>query len=178
LPFKARTTVQPPEGSGRFGDLYMQHGPEATKLAFLLTGDAQTAQDLVQEAFVRLLGRFRHLRSREAFGAYLRRAVVNLAKNHWRKRAVERRFQETRRTTAYQPDPGERIATQVDLWEAISGLPFRQRAAVVFRYYLDMPERDIAEYLLCPVGTVKSLLSRARADLAHRIRRENHAWQS
>ncbi|MGH2546544.1 MAG: RNA polymerase sigma factor, partial [Actinomycetota bacterium] len=72
-----RRTVATAEG-GRLAALYEAHAPEAARLAFLLTGDRALAEDIVHEAFVRLLGRFRDLRHPEAFRAYLRTTVVNM----------------------------------------------------------------------------------------------------
>src|SRR5262245_62719690 len=74
------------------GDLYIRHAPEGIRLAYLLTGDRALAEDLVQEAFARLVGRLRHLRDPGAFGAYLRRTIVNLATSHLRHRQVERAY--------------------------------------------------------------------------------------
>ena len=73
-------------------DLFVRHAPESIRLAFLLTGDRALAEDLVQEAFARLVGRLRHLRDPGAFGAYLRRTIVNLATSHFRHRLVERAY--------------------------------------------------------------------------------------
>lgn len=64
------------ERSGRT-DLYLRHSPAALRLAFLLTGDRALADDLVQDAFVRLFGRLLHLRNPDAFESYLRQTVVN-----------------------------------------------------------------------------------------------------
>src|SRR2546427_12537883 len=80
---------------GRAGDrdlaeLYRRHVPGAVRLAYLMTGDQVLAEDLAQEAFVRLTGRFAHIRNPDAFPAYLRRTVVNLVKNHYRRLGVER----------------------------------------------------------------------------------------
>ena len=74
---------------GRLGELYRLHADGALRLAWLLTGDAALAQDLVQDAFVKLAGRLAHLRDRDAFPAYLRATVVNLARMHFRKRRRE-----------------------------------------------------------------------------------------
>ena len=71
--------------------------PGAVRLAYLLTGDRAVAEDITQDAFVRVSGRLAHLREGAAFDAYLRRAVVNLAKNHFRRRAVERAYLERTR---------------------------------------------------------------------------------
>ncbi len=75
---------------GRLGELYLRHGRNAVRLAYLLTGDRHLAEDLVQDAFARLAGRFVDLRAPDAFEAYLRRMVVNLARMHFRRRRLER----------------------------------------------------------------------------------------
>src|SRR5438105_909734 len=81
------------EGTGgRLAGLYELHAPAATRLAYLLVGDRELADDLVQDAFVRLAGRFADLRDRAAFDAYLRKTVVNLARMHFRRRRVERAY--------------------------------------------------------------------------------------
>ncbi len=68
-----------------------------SRLAYLLTGDRELAQDLAQDAFVKVLGRFHDLRNRDAFWWYLRRTVVNLANSHFRRRRVERAWLERQR---------------------------------------------------------------------------------
>lgn len=144
---------------GRLGELYEAHAPDAARLAYLLTGDRALAEDLVHEAFVRLFGRFRDLRHPEAFRAYLRTTVVNLARSHFRRRRVERGYLEREGRDvgpAPAPDPGGRE----EMWAALQRLRPRQRAAVVLRYYEDLSEAQAAEVLGCAVGTVKSLVSR------------------
>lgn len=138
--------------------LYEAHAPAAARLAFLLTGDRALAEDLVHEAFVRLFGRFRDLRHTEAFRAYLRTTVVNLARSHFRHRRVERAYveREGRAPEVAAADPSGRQ----DMWEALQHLQPRQRAAIVLRYYEDLTEAQTAEVLGCAVGTVKSLVSR------------------
>lgn len=69
-----------PATSSRMADLYAAHMPAAIRLALVLTGSREDAEDLAQEAFIRTAGRFADLRSRDAFPAYLRRAVVNASK--------------------------------------------------------------------------------------------------
>jgi RNA polymerase sigma-70 factor (sigma-E family) len=148
--------------TGRLGELYREHAEPALRLAYQLTGDRGLAEDLVQEAFVRVAGRFVHLRDPDAFGAYLRRAVVNLANSHFRRRRVERAY-----LTRAQADAairsvggGPPVEDRDELWNAMGRLPQRQRAAIVLRYYEDLSEARIAELLQCRPGTVKSLLSR------------------
>jgi RNA polymerase sigma factor (sigma-70 family) len=127
----AQPEVAVEEGRPSLAELYEQTAPGAVRLAYLLTGDRSVAEDITQDAFVRVSGRLTHLREGGAFDAYLRRAVVNLAKNHFRRRAVERSFLE--RTPPAPASPGheqplvEREATMA----ALARLPQRQRAAIV-----------------------------------------------
>ena len=146
-------------------ELYARHAPEATRLAYLLTGDHALAEDLVQDAFVRAAGRLAHLRSREAFSPYLRRTVVNLSKNHFRHQTVERAYLARQaREPQIEPVDGGAIAHE-SMRRALQQLPARQRAAVVLRFYEDLPESEIAEILRCRPGTVRSLVSRGVAAL-------------
>jgi RNA polymerase sigma factor (sigma-70 family) len=69
----------------RIAELYASHAPKVGRLAYLLTGDRELAEDLAQEAFVRLIGRLSAVRDDAAIAAYLRRSVVNLVRKHWRK---------------------------------------------------------------------------------------------
>jgi RNA polymerase sigma-70 factor (sigma-E family) len=147
-------------------DLYARHVPSAIRLAYLLSGDPHRAEDLAHEAFIRSVGRFAHLRQREAFDAYLRRAVVNLHTSGLRKRRTERAWMaregaaEVHRT-ASMPD----VAGKEDLWRALETLPARQRAALVLRYYEDLSEHDTAAVLNCSVAAVKSLVARGSETL-------------
>jgi RNA polymerase sigma-70 factor (sigma-E family) len=165
---RSGVTLAGTEG-GRLGELYAAHAPDATRLAYLLTGDRALAEDLVHEAFVRLFGRFRDLRNPDAFGAYLRTTVVNLARSHFRRRRVEREYMDR---TGREPD----VERDVDLegreamWRALQGLRPRQRAAIVLRYYEDLTEVQTAEVLGCAVGTVKSLVSRGIDQLRQELR--------
>jgi RNA polymerase sigma-70 factor (sigma-E family) len=152
--------------STRLAELYAAHAERTGRLAFLLTGDRELARDLAQEAFARLVTRLAGLRKAEAVDAYLRRSVVNLARNHWRRLGRERTF--LRRegpaiacATVSQPEVADREA----VWEALSRLPYRQRAALVLRFYEDLSERQTASTLGCAVGTVKSLVSRGLESL-------------
>jgi RNA polymerase sigma-70 factor (sigma-E family) len=144
----------------RLGDAYVRSAPGGIRLAYLLTGDRAVAEDLVQEAFVRFMGRLRFLRDPGAFEPYLRRTIVNLSKNHFRRRAVERAFLEREgprvEDVANEPD----VATSDALRSALLRLPLRQRTAIVLRYYEDLPDATIAELLGCRQATVRSLVAR------------------
>ena len=150
--------------AGRLGELYARHAPEAARLAYLLTGDRHTAEDLVQDAFVRVFGRFRDLRDPGSFPWYLRRTVVNQANSRLRRLRTEREYLERRRVQPPPPSMPD-VASRDEMWRALQRLPVRQRAAIVLRFYEDLSEADTAEVLRCRVGTVKSLVSRGLARL-------------
>jgi len=144
-------------------ELYLQHAPAAFRLALLLTGNRPQAEDLVQDAFVRAVGRLGHVRNSEAFGAYLRRTVVNLTKNTWRRRALERRHAATLEPDAASPEDDGPVLERIVILRALASLPERQRVAVALRYDEDLPVDEIASIMQCPSGTVRSLLSRGVA---------------
>jgi RNA polymerase sigma-70 factor (sigma-E family) len=146
---------------GRIGELYLRHADGAIRLAYLLTGDAALAEDLVQDAFVRVAGRLAHLRDPGAFDAYLRRTVVNLARSYLRRRKLERGYLErVRHEASAQAAPEGSIEDRETLWRAMASLSDRQRSAIVLRFYEDLSEAQIADILRCRPGTVKSLVSR------------------
>jgi RNA polymerase sigma-70 factor (sigma-E family) len=150
----------------RFGELYVVHAPQTVQFAYLLTGDKELAQDLVQEAFVKMLSRFQDLREPYSFQTYLRRTVINLSKKHWRRLAVERRhrsLQGALLSEAAVPFPD--VATSDVLWDALQQLPARQRAAVILRFYEDFSEHQTGQVLGCSAGAVKLLVARAMKSL-------------
>ncbi len=160
--------------TGRLGELYVRHADDAVRLAFLLTGDRGLAEDLVQDAFVRLAGRLVHLRDPGAFDAYLRRTVLNLTNSHFRRKRVERAYL-ARARGAIGTQEGRRDPSVEDrdaLWRALGRLSKRQRAAIVLRFYEDLSEREVSEILKCRPGTVKSLVSRGLATLKNEIEGE------
>lgn len=147
--------------SSRITTLYRLHARNAGRLAYLLTGDEDLAEDLAQEAFVRLIGRLSRIRDEAAIAAYLRQSIINLARKHWRKRRSERAYLRREGPSLVAPigapsDP----CVRDELWEALGKLPYRQRAAIVLRFYEDLSEEQTARVLGCPVGTVKSSVSR------------------
>lgn len=158
------------EHAGRMGELYARYAPGAARLAYLLTGDRATADDLVQEAFVRVFGRFRDLRDPGAFESYLRRTVVNLTNSHFRRLRTEREY--VRRRRVERPVSIPDIAARDEMWQALQRLPARQRTAIVLRYYEDLSEAATADALRCPVGTVKSLVSRGLERLRSEVTRD------
>ncbi|MCW2776945.1 MAG: polymerase, sigma-24 subunit, subfamily [Frankiales bacterium] len=134
------------------------------RTAYLLTGSRSDAEDLLQTALAKTYLAWDRVREREALDGYVRRVMVNTQTSFWRRRRVDER------STASLPEHGGRdLTADLDLhdalWAALSGLPARQRAAVVLRYYEDLSEAETAAVLGVSVGTVKSSTSRALAKL-------------
>ena len=150
-------------------ELYERTAPGAVRLAYLLTGDRAVAEDITQDAFVRISGRLAHLRETGAFDAYLRRTVVNLSKNHFRRRAVERSYLEHAKPASDHQGHEHPLVDRHATMAALARLPQRQRAAIVLRFYEDLSEDEIARILRCRNGTVRSLVTRGvqalRADV-------------
>ncbi|HSL10467.1 MAG TPA: SigE family RNA polymerase sigma factor [Actinomycetota bacterium] len=162
---------------GSLEDLYLRHAPEAVRLAFLLTRDGAIAEDLVQEAFIRVAGRFLHLRSPQAFDAYLRKTVVNLCMTHHRKRKVASAYLDREIGRVGRAEPMSQTAdveTRSELRDALETLPDRQRVAVVLRFYLDRSEEETAATLGCSVTAARSLVHRGVQTLRDRLRSEDH----
>jgi RNA polymerase sigma-70 factor (sigma-E family) len=154
----------------RLADLYWRHSADALRLALLLTGDRHAAEDIVQDAFVRLFGRVFELRSPDAFETYLRRTIINISRDRFRKVRLER----DHASRAVAPSSPVIATTQVEdreqIRSALRNLPHRQRTALVLRFYVDLSEQQTADLLQCSVPAVKSLIARATATLKERTR--------
>lgn len=136
-------------------DLYASHFADLARVAYLLTGSAAAAEDAVQEVFARCLhrlGELDHPRS------YLRAAVVNECRSQHRRRERAERHREGER---HRPTDQDLPHDLVEVRDALATLSPRQRAAVVLRYFVDLPDREIAEILGCRPATVRSLTHRA-----------------
>ena len=153
---------------GVLSELYVAYAPDGIRLAFLLTGDRALAEDLVQDAFVRLVGRLRHLREPNAFWTYLRRTIVNLATSHFRHRRVERAYLE-RLVAAPVTSTNDNDELDEAMHRVLLGLPQRQRAAIVLRFYEDLSDAQTAAVLGCSPGTVRSLTSRGMTTLREEL---------
>jgi RNA polymerase sigma-70 factor (sigma-E family) len=159
------------------GDLlsrvYAEQFPSIVRMAWALCGDPGVAEELTQEAFVRLYLRRRALRDPAAAPAYLRRTVANLAIDRGRRRG--RRPEQTLDPAGEMPPPGAAprpasAGLDLDLLDALDRLPGRRRACVVLRYYLDLSEADTAAALGISVGTVKSQTHKALGQLRDYLR--------
>jgi len=120
------------------------------RLACLLTGSTLVAEDVVQDAFVQLQMRWASV---QRPGAYLRTAVVNGCRGYHRRLRRERASYAALVSTATMPE------TPIVL-DVLGRLPYRQRAALVLRFYEDSPDEEIAALLGCRPATVRSLVHR------------------
>jgi RNA polymerase sigma factor (sigma-70 family) len=143
-------------GATAFEDVYRDAYHRMTRVAHMLTGHNDVAEEVVQDAFVGLYRRFDTVADPRG---YLYRSVVNGCRQRHRRRQVGERLRTLRVTTEVAPPEID------ETWRALDTLSPRRRAAVVLRYYADLSEADIAEALGCSRGTVKSLLHRALAQL-------------
>jgi RNA polymerase sigma-70 factor (sigma-E family) len=140
---------------------FEDHYGGLVRLCSLLTGRRDIAEDLAQEAFVRLAGKIDRLEI-DAVGPYLRRIAVNLWKNRLRRMAIELRHRSAAREPAVA---GIDVEERDEMWAAVKRLPARQRTCLVLRYYEELSERETAATLGCSIGTVKSQTSKALARL-------------
>jgi RNA polymerase sigma-70 factor (sigma-E family) len=143
-----------------FAEYVRSRHSELLRFAHVLTGDPHLAADLVQDALERAGLAWRRIRSQDDPEGYLRRTIVNQYLNSRRKLRRERLVASVPELSYADAEPGD-----ARLWQLLATLPRQQRTVLVLRFYLDLPESQIAELLGCPLGTVKSSSSRALARL-------------
>jgi RNA polymerase sigma-70 factor (sigma-E family) len=160
----------------RLAALHQQHYTSLVRLATLVVGDVGVAEQLAQDAFVRLHLRWGGLRNLDKAPAYLRSAVLNGARSHLRRRKVSDRYDDRRTVEPPMVTPEAAAlgrAEQERVLAALRRLPERQREAVVLRYYLDLPEAEIAAAMGVSGGSVKTHLHRGLASLAAHLGEED-----
>ncbi|GHB06236.1 RNA polymerase sigma factor [Streptomyces tendae] len=151
--------------SAEFHAFFERHYAELARLAHLLTGEPDAADDLAADALLALWHRWDRVRAADHPVAYARGVVANLARTRVRTAVRERRrvalFWSQREERTENPD----VAGVVDVQEALRRLPFRKRACVVLRHAFDLSEKETALSLGVSVGTVKSQTSKGVAEL-------------
>ena len=137
------------------------------RVGFLLCGDWDQAQELAQEAMARTYALWPRVQGYDRPAANARKVLLNRHRSLLRRAVVEtRHLLASRHEDRHQPDfAGDDLV----LWQALQHLPPRHRAAIVLRYYLDLPEAEVARLLGVPVGTVKSWTHRGLARLRDRL---------
>jgi RNA polymerase sigma-70 factor (sigma-E family) len=140
--------------------LFASEGAALVRMARLFTDDRTAAEDLVQEAFVRLIRSAERIREPDRAVAYLRSIVLNLARDHNRRGLMSMRHRDAQRLdTTPEPLVADRIeadAGQAVILDALRDLPPRQRDCLVLRFYLELSSAEIAEVLGITVNSVKT----------------------
>jgi DNA-directed RNA polymerase specialized sigma24 family protein len=145
-----------------FAEFYESERLRAIRLAWLLTHDSAVAEDVVQDAFTALFHRFSEV---DQPAAYLRRSIINGVNERGRRTGREAR----RLALVTSAAPVEVDGPTGGLVDAIANLSLPQRTVVVLRYWADLDHAAIADAMGVRVGTVRSLLSRATAQLRKEI---------
>jgi RNA polymerase sigma-70 factor (sigma-E family) len=153
------------DASAEFHDFFERHYAELARLAHLLTGEKDVADDLAADALVALWQRWDRLRAAQHPVAYARGVVANLARQWTRSKVRERRRIALFLSLDAEHMDGPDVAVVQDVRAALTRLPFRKRACVVMRHALDLSEKDTAAALGISVGTVKSQTSKGMAEL-------------
>jgi RNA polymerase sigma-70 factor (sigma-E family) len=147
-------------------DLASGRGAALKRRAFLLCGDEDQADDLVQEALVRAFTRPVRVPRPGAAEAYVRMIMVNLFIDGARRRSRWSRVVPLLRPADATPDPADQVSDRDAMLTALRGLSPRQRSCVVLRYYEDLPVAKVAAALGVGEGTVKRYLSEAMSHMA------------
>ena len=143
-----------------FAEFVREHDVSLQRTAFLLTGARLEAEELVQDVLTQLYPKWERVLAADSQLAYVRRALTN-------------RFVSLRRSPVVRDaspwevpdlpdghDLGESVAISATIWQLLGGLSHKQRAAVVLRYFHDLPDDEVAAELGCRPATVRSLVSR------------------
>jgi RNA polymerase sigma-70 factor (ECF subfamily) len=141
-----------------------------------ICGDLATAEEIVQEAFVRAIGARRDFRTVDNPEAWLRRVAMNVHNSWWRRN--RRRDELTSAYAATEPSdrsPTETSPDHVALIAAMRRLPLAQREAIALHHLCDLSVTQVAGALGVPEGTVKARLARGRAALAEILGAGNEA---
>ncbi|GLW09386.1 RNA polymerase subunit sigma-24 [Microtetraspora sp. NBRC 13810] len=147
--------------------LYRDHRLSLVRLALLLVGDRETAEDIVQDVFARLHDKWR---PGITTLSYVRTCVLNGSRSVLRRRAMM-----LRRTTWVSEAESSAEAAALagesrrEILVALGRLPRRQREALALRYYLDLHDAEIAEVMRIRPGTVRSTITRALTRLLHEL---------
>jgi len=176
----SRLVEQARQGNaGAFGQLVQRYQDVAFRVAYLIAGDAQDAEDIAQDAFIKAHAALARFRTEAPFRPWLLQIVANEARN--RRRSAGRRAHLALRAAADQRNvasgdaaPSPETAALADeqrrvLLDALDTLRDEDRQAIAYRYFLDLSEAEMADALGCARGTVKSRLSRALVRLREQL---------
>ena len=153
--------------------LYEQTAVGLIRLAYVILSDRQAAEDVVQDAFCSLYRRWDRLADTDALAQYVRTSVINGCRSVLRRRSVRNRnvMHDLPSASAEAAMLGHE--EQGDVIRAVDRLPGRQREALVLRFYLDLPDEEIARLMNIRPGTVRSTIHRALDAVGAMLREES-----
>lgn len=166
---KRRADPAPTEAAGaraEFEEFFSRHHRELARLAFRLSGDTSSAEDLTADALLAAWQRWSTIQGLDQPFAYVRRILINLGASRVRRLGVERRHGVLLAASAHDLTWGSDPDVAVDVRAALLRLPVRRRACVVLRHVFDLSEAGVAQTLGVSVGTVKSQTFKGMAQLA------------
>ncbi|HEY2267875.1 MAG TPA: SigE family RNA polymerase sigma factor [Streptosporangiaceae bacterium] len=151
--------------------LYADHAVSLIRLAYLMLGDRPAAEDAVQDAFCGLYRNWGRLDDPGRALGYVRTAVLNGSRSALRRRTAGRKLA----VTHQPPEPSAEASAlsreeREEVMRAVRALPGRQREALVLRFYLDLPEREIARIMGLRPGSVRSATHRALRALGQSLK--------
>ncbi|BCJ44720.1 RNA polymerase sigma factor [Actinoplanes ianthinogenes] len=153
-----------------FRRFFDEHHTDLSRLAYLVTGETQVADDLASDAFVEVWRHWERVCAADSPIAYARGIVTNLARQ-WIKKQTRERAGLLRLGLLRRERGGETDTPAIlDVRAALRRLPLRRRECVILRYAFDVPEKEVAEILGISVGAVKSHTSRGAAQLSEFLR--------
>jgi RNA polymerase sigma factor (sigma-70 family) len=163
----ARWTVRPTDA---VDELYRAHALRLTRLAMVLVGDPESAQDVVQEAFLGLYLAWPRLRNPAKAPLYLRSAVLNGARGVLRARKRRRLQPQYHDPPVWSAEAAVMVREdQRAVLSAVARLSPRQREVLALAYYVGLSHAEIAEALSITTGTVSSTMSHAMTALAREL---------
>ncbi len=155
------------EDEEQFQGFVRSRWPRLVRTAYLLTGDRHLAEDVAQSALAKAYRSWSRVIRSDNPDAYVRRILVSCDRDRFRKRRVPEHLTDMPPDVVAAPDDMARADQRALLAAALAGLPRRQRAVVVLRYWEDLSEAEVAQTLGCSTGTVKSQAAKALSKLRH-----------
>ncbi|GAA3390619.1 SigE family RNA polymerase sigma factor [Cryptosporangium minutisporangium] len=162
-----------PPDAAEFDAYVSARGSGLLRFAYVLCGDHHLAEDLVQEALVRVHRRWSKVQRTDQPGTYVRKAILRQYLSWRRRRSSGETPEDLAEDSAQKPDHAQGLADRDALWDALSGLPPKQRAVLVLRFYEDLDDNEIAAYVGCSAQTVRSHASRGVARLRGIVRADH-----
>ena len=160
---RARNLDEAATGPTDFDDFVSSRGQSLLRFAYLLSGDAHLAEDLVQEVLARLHRRWGRIAAMHHAEAYVRTSIARQLISWRRRRSAQETIVAAVPDRPVQHDPQQHLLARAQMWQLLAGLPPKQRAVLVLRFYDDLPDNEIAALLGCGVSTVRSQAARALA---------------